>query len=66
MVLEDAGIDGDRLWWALRDVLETDRVVAMRHAARALSPRDATTAIVERVEAAVGVAGPAQLWDERF
>ena len=66
VVLKDAEVDGDRLWWTLRDVLETDRVTTMRQAARSLAPRNASAAIVARIEAAVGVAGPGQLWDERF
>ena len=66
VVLKDAELDGDRLWWALRGVLETDRVVTMRQAARSLAPRNASATIVERIEAAAGVAGPVQLWDERF
>jgi UDP-N-acetylglucosamine--N-acetylmuramyl-(pentapeptide) pyrophosphoryl-undecaprenol N-acetylglucosamine transferase len=53
VVLKDAEIDGDRLWWTLREVLETDRVVAMRRAARSLAPRDAGAAIAARIEAAV-------------
>ncbi|MEA2930303.1 MAG: UDP-N-acetylglucosamine--N-acetylmuramyl-(pentapeptide) pyrophosphoryl-undecaprenol, partial [Hyphomicrobiales bacterium] len=46
VVLEDAEVDGDRLWWTLREVLETDRVVVMRRAARSLAPRNAGAAIV--------------------
>ncbi|BDE07929.1 UDP-N-acetylglucosamine--N-acetylmuramyl-(pentapeptide) pyrophosphoryl-undecaprenol N-acetylglucosamine transferase [Vulcanimicrobium alpinum] len=52
-VLSDAELDGDRLWWALRDVLEPDRTGAMAAAACALAPHDAAAAIVERV----GIAG---------
>ncbi|MEA2689302.1 MAG: UDP-N-acetylglucosamine--N-acetylmuramyl-(pentapeptide) pyrophosphoryl-undecaprenol, partial [Candidatus Eremiobacteraeota bacterium] len=51
VVLEDAEVDGDRLWWTLREVLETDRVVVMRRAARSLAPRNAGAAIVARIEA---------------
>jgi UDP-N-acetylglucosamine--N-acetylmuramyl-(pentapeptide) pyrophosphoryl-undecaprenol N-acetylglucosamine transferase len=54
IVLKDAEVDGDRLWWTLRDVLETDRVTTMRQAARSLAPRNASAAIVARIEAAVG------------
>jgi UDP-N-acetylglucosamine--N-acetylmuramyl-(pentapeptide) pyrophosphoryl-undecaprenol N-acetylglucosamine transferase len=50
VVLKDAELDGDRLWWTLREILETDRVVAMRRAARSLAPRSAGPAIVERIE----------------
>jgi UDP-N-acetylglucosamine--N-acetylmuramyl-(pentapeptide) pyrophosphoryl-undecaprenol N-acetylglucosamine transferase len=50
VVLKDAEVDGDRLWWTLREILETDRVVAMRRAARSLAPRNVGPAIVERIE----------------
>ncbi|HEY0395472.1 MAG TPA: undecaprenyldiphospho-muramoylpentapeptide beta-N-acetylglucosaminyltransferase [Candidatus Elarobacter sp.] len=50
IVLQDAEVDGDRLWWTLREILDTDRVVAMRRAARSLAPRNAGTAVVERIE----------------
>ena len=49
VVVSDAELDGDSLWWALRDVLETDRLRTMRSAARSLAPRDATAAIVARI-----------------
>ncbi|HEY0383822.1 MAG TPA: glycosyltransferase, partial [Candidatus Elarobacter sp.] len=58
VVLNDGEIDGDRLWWTLRDVLETDRVTTMRQAARSLSPRNASAAILARIEA--GTAGRVQ------
>jgi len=48
VVVPDAELDGDKLWWALRDVLETDRLRTMRSAARSLAPRDATAAMVAR------------------
>jgi len=50
-VIEDAELDGDRLWWTLRDVLEPERNRTMRSAARSLAPRDAVASIVGRVEA---------------
>lgn len=50
VVLADAGLDGDRLWWTLREVLETDRIVTMRRAARSLAPRNAGAAIIARIE----------------
>ena len=59
VVLKDAEVDGDRLWWTLRDVLETDRVTTMRQAARSLAPRNASAAIVARIEAAVAARVPA-------
>ena len=52
IVLRDAEVDGDRLWWTLREMLdEPDRYAAMRRAARSLAPRNAGAAIVARVEA---------------
>ena len=53
VVLDDAEVDGDRLWWALREVLEPDRNAAMRRAARSLAPRNAAAAIVARIERAL-------------
>lgn len=53
VVLPDAGLDGDRLWWTLRDVLDADRNVAMRRAARSLAPRNAGATIVARIEGAI-------------
>ncbi|HEX3462779.1 MAG TPA: UDP-N-acetylglucosamine--N-acetylmuramyl-(pentapeptide) pyrophosphoryl-undecaprenol N-acetylglucosamine transferase [Candidatus Elarobacter sp.] len=53
VVLNDAEVDGDRLWWALRDILDTDKKVTMRRAARSLAPRNAAAAIVTRIEAAL-------------
>ncbi|HEY0613524.1 MAG TPA: undecaprenyldiphospho-muramoylpentapeptide beta-N-acetylglucosaminyltransferase [Candidatus Elarobacter sp.] len=50
IVLKDAEIDGDRLWWTLREILDTDRVIAMRKAARSLAQRNAGPAIVRRIE----------------
>jgi len=53
VVIADAELDGDRLWWTLREVLEPDRRGAMRTAARSLAPRDAGAAIVARIERAI-------------
>jgi UDP-N-acetylglucosamine--N-acetylmuramyl-(pentapeptide) pyrophosphoryl-undecaprenol N-acetylglucosamine transferase len=53
VVLPDAKLDGDLLWWTLREILDTDRVVAMRRAARSLAPRNAGVAILERIARAV-------------
>ena len=53
VVLPDAELDGDRLWWTLGEVLAPDRNRAMRTAARSLAPRNASAAIVSRVEALV-------------
>lgn len=49
VVLEDKALDGDRLWWTLREVLEPVRNAVMRTAARSLSPPDAAATIVARV-----------------
>jgi UDP-N-acetylglucosamine--N-acetylmuramyl-(pentapeptide) pyrophosphoryl-undecaprenol N-acetylglucosamine transferase len=52
IVLRDADVDGDKLWWTLREMLdEPDRCAAMRRAARSLAPRNAGAAIVARIEA---------------
>lgn len=51
--IPDAEIDGDRLWWALREVLAPDRNAALRRAARALAPRNAAAVIADRIDAAV-------------
>ncbi len=53
VVLDDAALDGDRLWWTLRELLEPDRHAAMRRAARSLAPRNAGATIVARIEATV-------------
>jgi UDP-N-acetylglucosamine--N-acetylmuramyl-(pentapeptide) pyrophosphoryl-undecaprenol N-acetylglucosamine transferase len=53
VVVNDAQLDGDRLWWTLREVLQPARHDAMRTAARSLAPRDAAMAIVGRIERAL-------------
>jgi UDP-N-acetylglucosamine--N-acetylmuramyl-(pentapeptide) pyrophosphoryl-undecaprenol N-acetylglucosamine transferase len=58
VVIEDKGLDGDRLWWTLREALEPARTAAMRAAARSLAPADAAAAIVARIERALGPKGP--------
>jgi UDP-N-acetylglucosamine--N-acetylmuramyl-(pentapeptide) pyrophosphoryl-undecaprenol N-acetylglucosamine transferase len=50
LVLADKDLDGDRLWWALRECLEPERIERMRAAAAALAPGDAGAAIVTRIE----------------
>jgi UDP-N-acetylglucosamine--N-acetylmuramyl-(pentapeptide) pyrophosphoryl-undecaprenol N-acetylglucosamine transferase len=58
VVLRDAEVDGDKLWWTLREVLdEPDRYAGMRRAARSLAPRNAGAAIVARIEAALRAGG---------
>jgi UDP-N-acetylglucosamine--N-acetylmuramyl-(pentapeptide) pyrophosphoryl-undecaprenol N-acetylglucosamine transferase len=53
VVLDDAAVDGDALWWSLREALEPDRHAAMAAAAHALAPQDAAAAIVARIEHAL-------------
>jgi UDP-N-acetylglucosamine--N-acetylmuramyl-(pentapeptide) pyrophosphoryl-undecaprenol N-acetylglucosamine transferase len=53
VVLPDAGLDGDKLWWLLSSCVEPQRNATMRAAARSLSPADSTAAIRVRVERAV-------------
>lgn len=53
IVLEDKLLDGDLLWWTLREVLEPARNTAMRTAARSLSPSDAAATIVARVAGSI-------------
>ena len=53
VVLEDEALDGDRLWWTLREVLEPARNAAMRAAARSLSPPDAAATIAARVAGSI-------------
>jgi UDP-N-acetylglucosamine--N-acetylmuramyl-(pentapeptide) pyrophosphoryl-undecaprenol N-acetylglucosamine transferase len=50
VVLRDAALSGDLLWWTLREVLEPDRNARMRTAARSLAPRNAGAAIRERID----------------
>lgn len=54
VVLPDAELNGDRLWWTLRELLEPARLAAMRVAARSLAPPDAAAAIVARIGRATG------------
>ncbi len=49
VVLNDAELDGDRLWWTLREVLDPDRNAAMRKSARSLATRNAEGAIAARI-----------------
>ena len=51
VVIPDAEIGGDRLWWSLEEVLKPERLAAMRDAARSLASGDAAAAIVTRIEA---------------
>ena len=53
VVVRDAELDGDKLWWTLREIVEPERNAAMRTAARSLVPSDAGAAIVSRIERAI-------------
>jgi UDP-N-acetylglucosamine--N-acetylmuramyl-(pentapeptide) pyrophosphoryl-undecaprenol N-acetylglucosamine transferase len=50
-ILEDRELGGDALWWRLVELLEPQRLAAMRRAASELTPPDATAAIVRRIAA---------------
>jgi UDP-N-acetylglucosamine--N-acetylmuramyl-(pentapeptide) pyrophosphoryl-undecaprenol N-acetylglucosamine transferase len=50
VVIADAELDGDRLWWALDAMLQPERLAAMRAAAASLSVPAAGRAIVRRIE----------------
>jgi len=50
VIVADAELDGDRLWWTVDGLLRSDRLRAMRKAARALATPDAGAEIVRRIE----------------
>jgi UDP-N-acetylglucosamine--N-acetylmuramyl-(pentapeptide) pyrophosphoryl-undecaprenol N-acetylglucosamine transferase len=50
VVLTDAELDGDRLWWTLDAILQPVRLAEMRAAAASLAPVDVGRAIVSRIE----------------
>jgi UDP-N-acetylglucosamine--N-acetylmuramyl-(pentapeptide) pyrophosphoryl-undecaprenol N-acetylglucosamine transferase len=50
VVLADAELDGDRLWWTLDAMLQPERLAQMRSAAASLAVADAGRAIVRRIE----------------
>jgi UDP-N-acetylglucosamine--N-acetylmuramyl-(pentapeptide) pyrophosphoryl-undecaprenol N-acetylglucosamine transferase len=50
VVLADADLDGDRLWWTLDAILKPERLAAMRAAAASLAVPDAGAEIVRRIE----------------
>ena len=50
VVLTDAELDGDRLWWALDAILQPARLAEMRAAAGSLAGRDVGRTIVSRIE----------------
>jgi UDP-N-acetylglucosamine--N-acetylmuramyl-(pentapeptide) pyrophosphoryl-undecaprenol N-acetylglucosamine transferase len=50
VVLADAELDGDRLWWALDAMLQPQRLAEMRTAAASLASSDVGRTIVSRIE----------------
>ena len=50
VVLVDAELDGDRLWWALDAMLQPERLSAMRAAASSLASAGVGRTIVSRIE----------------
>lgn len=53
VIVTDAELDGDFLWWTLRACLEPARLAEMKAAAAQLAPEDASAAIVSRIEALI-------------
>jgi UDP-N-acetylglucosamine--N-acetylmuramyl-(pentapeptide) pyrophosphoryl-undecaprenol N-acetylglucosamine transferase len=50
VVLTDAELDGDRLWWELDAILKPERLAEMRAAAASLASADVGRTIVSRIE----------------
>ena len=50
VVLADAELDGDRLWWTLDAILQPARLAEMRAAAASLAASDVGRTIVSRIE----------------
>jgi UDP-N-acetylglucosamine--N-acetylmuramyl-(pentapeptide) pyrophosphoryl-undecaprenol N-acetylglucosamine transferase len=50
VVITDAELDGDRLWWALDAIVQPERLAAMRAAAASLASPDVGRTIVSRIE----------------
>ena len=50
VVLSDAELDGDRLWWTLDAILQPARLAEMRAAAASLATADVGRTIVSRIE----------------
>jgi UDP-N-acetylglucosamine--N-acetylmuramyl-(pentapeptide) pyrophosphoryl-undecaprenol N-acetylglucosamine transferase len=50
VVLTDAELDGDRLWWTLDAMLQPARLAEMRTAAASLATSDVGRTIVSRIE----------------
>jgi UDP-N-acetylglucosamine--N-acetylmuramyl-(pentapeptide) pyrophosphoryl-undecaprenol N-acetylglucosamine transferase len=50
IVITDAELDGDRLWWTLDAMLQPERLAEMRAAATSLASSDVGRTIVSRIE----------------
>lgn len=51
VVIADRDLNADSLWWTLREVMDPQRLSAMRDAARSLAARDPVAAILARIDA---------------
>lgn len=49
-VIADRDLNADSLWWTLREVMESERLNAMRSAARSLAARDPIATILARID----------------
>ena len=52
--IDDGSLDGDQLWWKLREAFEPERYEGLRAAARSLAPHDALEAILARIHERLG------------
>ncbi len=52
-VISDSDLSADSLWWKLRDVMQPERLSAMRAAARSLGGSDPVAEILTRIDALV-------------
>lgn len=50
-VIADRDLNADSLWWALRDIMQPERLQSMREAARSLAARDPLATILARIDA---------------
>jgi len=51
VIVNDRDLNADTLWWTLRDVMATERLAAMRSAARSLGAGDPLATIIARIDA---------------
>jgi UDP-N-acetylglucosamine--N-acetylmuramyl-(pentapeptide) pyrophosphoryl-undecaprenol N-acetylglucosamine transferase len=51
IVIADRDLNADALWWALREIMEPQRLSEMRDAARSLAVQDPVATILARVDA---------------